>query len=86
MMGTAPQSPTARGVPNVQERIALLDAYERWRKPTLVDFESIVGQEAYKAYWQNWIASLAKWNEARRLPTNSRRKLLEPRKNGELGR
>jgi len=51
MAGGAPQSPTTRGIQNVQARIALLEAFERWRKPTLVDFEAIVGREAYEAYW-----------------------------------
>jgi hypothetical protein len=52
MAGGAPQSPTSRGIQNVQARIALLEAFERWRRPTHVDFEAIVGREAYAAYWQ----------------------------------
>ena len=33
-------------------RIERLDAFERWRLPTRVDFAAIVGREAYEMYWQ----------------------------------
>lgn len=52
MGGKASQSPTTRGIQDVQARVARLEAYERWRRPTLVDFEAIVGHDAYEAYWQ----------------------------------
>jgi len=52
MTGEAPQSPTSRGILDVESRIARLEAFERWRRPTLVDFEAIVGHDAYEAYWQ----------------------------------
>jgi len=49
--GKAKLSPTGRGVPNISERISRLEAYERWRAPTRVEFESIVPQEAWARYW-----------------------------------
>ena len=52
MAGKAPQSPTTRGALDVQARVQRLEAYERWRQPTLVDFEAIIGHDAYQAYWQ----------------------------------
>jgi hypothetical protein len=52
MVGRAAQSPTTRGVHDVQMRIGCLEAFERWRQPTKVDFEAIVGHESYEAYWQ----------------------------------
>jgi hypothetical protein len=52
MAGKASQSPTTRGINDVQLRLARLEAYERWRQPTLVNFEAIVGQKVYAEYWQ----------------------------------
>ena len=51
MLGVAPRCPTARGVTDVAERVARLEAFERWRRPTFVDFEAIVGAADYAAYW-----------------------------------
>lgn len=44
-------SPTGRGVPNVLERISRLEEYERWRLPTRIDFESILGKDEWDRYW-----------------------------------
>jgi len=51
MAGKASQSPSTRGVKDVQARITLLEAYEHWRRPSLIDFRAIVGDGAYEAYW-----------------------------------
>lgn len=51
MVGKAKLSPNGRGVPNIPERISRLEAYERWRAPTRVEFESIVPREAWDRYW-----------------------------------
>ena len=48
---TAKHSPTGRGLADVADRIARLEAYERWRLPTTVDFESIVSREEWEHYW-----------------------------------
>jgi hypothetical protein len=52
MLGSAPQSPTSRGVAMLEERVARLEVYEKWRAPTFVDFAAIVGPEKYEGYWQ----------------------------------
>ena len=51
MVGKAPRSPTGRQIADVTERIARLEAYERWRAPTKIDFEAALGQEAWEHYW-----------------------------------
>ncbi len=51
MLSRAKLSPTGRAVPNVADRVARLEAYERWRSPIKVDFESIVGRETWEHYW-----------------------------------
>ncbi|MBL8516694.1 MAG: HNH endonuclease [Betaproteobacteria bacterium] len=54
MTSTAKLSPTARGVRDVAERMRRLEAYEKWNVPTKIDFEAVIGEEAWSAHWQNW--------------------------------
>jgi hypothetical protein len=34
--------------------VARLEAYERWRAPTKIDFAAIIGREDWEAYWRLW--------------------------------
>jgi hypothetical protein len=54
MMSNAKHSPTGRKLLNIPDRIARLDAYENWRPPTKVDFETILGREDWEKYWALW--------------------------------
>jgi len=51
MLSAAKLSPTGRGIEGTKERIARLDAFERWRSPTKIDFVSLVGQDEWERYW-----------------------------------
>jgi hypothetical protein len=51
ILSKAKLSPTGRGIMNVAERVARLEAYECWRLPTKVDLEGIVGREDWEGYW-----------------------------------
>ena len=51
MNANAKRSPTGRGVKDVTERIARLEAYEQWRPPTFVDFQALVGPDEWEHYW-----------------------------------
>lgn len=51
MLSKAKLSPTGRGLPDVSERIAFLDRYTKWRSPTKIEFESIVGPDQWEHYW-----------------------------------
>lgn len=48
---TATLSPRRRGVIDLEARIERLRAYEQWRPSDPVDFEKIVGHQAWRAYW-----------------------------------
>jgi hypothetical protein len=54
MRGSAKRSPTGRGVTDVSRRIARLKRYEKWRRPTKVRFEKILGKEDWEHYWTLW--------------------------------
>ena len=51
MNAKARWSPTGRGLKDVAERVARLEAYERWREPTFVDFQTLVGVDEWERYW-----------------------------------
>jgi hypothetical protein len=51
ILSSAKLSPSGRQLANVADRVSRLDAYEQWRVPTKIDFESILGKEAWENYW-----------------------------------
>lgn len=51
ILGKAKLSPTGRGLSNIAERISRLEAYERWRSPRRLEFESIVTRDTWEHYW-----------------------------------
>lgn len=51
MVSRARHSPSGRGLAGVAERVARLEAYERWRVPTRVDFEAVLGRDGWEHYW-----------------------------------
>lgn len=54
MLGSKGLSPSNRGIADVAARVSRLDAYERWRPPTIIDFEAILGREDWDGYWALW--------------------------------
>ncbi len=59
IVGSAALSPKTRNIPDIEERILRLAAYEKWRQPRKMDFPSIVGPELWKRHRQNWEGVLA---------------------------
>lgn len=53
MLGPAVRSPRTRAVPDLETRVQRLEAYECWREPRHVDFESLVGEELWAQHWHN---------------------------------
>lgn len=51
MRSTAPLSPTARRIADIEQRIERLQEYERRGCPTRIDFESAVGVELWERHW-----------------------------------
>ncbi|TFB16686.1 HNH endonuclease [Microbacterium sp. 3H14] len=51
MRSSAPLSPESRGVPDIEDRIARLQEYERQASPTRVDFEAAVGPDLWQQHW-----------------------------------
>jgi hypothetical protein len=53
ILGPARLSPATRHIADLQDRIARLEAFERWRKPIQIDVESAVGSELWAGHWRN---------------------------------
>ncbi|WP_285363679.1 HNH endonuclease [Microbacterium sp. LMC-P-041] len=51
MRSTARLSPTARGVADIEERIARLQEYEDRGVPTKIDFEAAAGADLWEKHW-----------------------------------
>jgi hypothetical protein len=67
MLSKAKLSPTGRNVADVDERIARLEAYEKWRTPTNLDFEKIIGSDEWRKYWQHWDAVMCQLVECQQV-------------------
>jgi hypothetical protein len=77
MSGKAKLSPMGRGLTNVAERVARLEAYERWRSPTKVDFESIVGQEVWEHYWSLCDRVIEEMRQCQQFADSIRKKMVD---------
>lgn len=58
MFGPARLSPKTRNVPDIEARAAALERYERWTRPTRVDFAALVGDGLWAEHWANHRALL----------------------------
>ena len=77
MSGKAAQSPATRGIRDVDARIARLDAFERWRRPTRVDFAAILGPELYDAYWGELDRVIAELERSQRMADELRARIAK---------
>jgi hypothetical protein len=59
MLSDAARSPKKRGIPDLTERIAKLESYERWREPVRIDYAVIVGQQRWSHYYELLDAAVA---------------------------
>jgi len=60
-------SPKKREVPNLNEKIACLEAYEKWGNVKPFDFGKIIGSELWNQHWKNCHNLHAEMKEAQKL-------------------
>lgn len=79
MFGSARFSPSSRGISDLDERASRLSHYEQWGTATVVNFQSIVGDQLWARYWQDHATILQAMRDAeetvdliRKLVTSSR--------------
>jgi hypothetical protein len=63
ILGSASRSPAKRKIADLQDRVARLEAFERWRKPIQLDFETAIGSELWAGHWRNHERLLALMKE-----------------------
>lgn len=66
MLGPAKRSPATRGIPDLDNRVARLEAFEAWREPRVFDFEAGAGVELWARHWENWSQLIALMHECER--------------------
>jgi hypothetical protein len=74
---TATHSPTKRAIPDLASRIARLEAYEKWREPTKIDFEAFLGSEAWTEYWSLWTNLNEEMSRCQAIADGLRRQIAE---------
>ncbi|MCC6176234.1 MAG: HNH endonuclease [Chloroflexi bacterium] len=72
MEGNANLSPKSRGVPDLDDRIARLQAYEQWRQPRKIDFAAVVGPDLWQRHRENWRSVLDLLKKSQELATEIR--------------
>jgi hypothetical protein len=56
MLSGRGNSPSARGVADLAERVARLETFVRWRTPTQINFKTVLGERDWDDYWRRWEA------------------------------
>jgi 5-methylcytosine-specific restriction endonuclease McrA len=77
MLGKADRSPTRRGLANVAERVARLEAFEQWRPPTKLDFALIVGEGEWESYWSMCEKVIDELKECHKVSEVMRKRIIE---------
>ena len=72
MLGNAALSPKSKGVVDIEYRIQRLEAYFEWGYVTKIDFEEIVGGDAWEQHWTNWQQILKAMGTAQELADSIR--------------
>ncbi len=79
MESSARLSPKTRNVPDLSARMARLEMYENWRKPTMIDFASLVGPEMWERHRKNWRDVLAMLKTSQELAAEIREIIAKSR-------
>lgn len=77
MLSTTKNSPSGRNVLDVALRIDRLVAFERWREPTKIDFERLLGPEKWQVYWQHWREVVTKLEECQKVADQLKAEVAE---------
>jgi hypothetical protein len=64
MFSSARLSPNTRGILGLEEKAKRLKSYEEWETPTLIDFESVAGDELWSQHWRNHAAIIQAMRDA----------------------
>jgi hypothetical protein len=66
MEGNALGSPKRRGVPDINQRIQMLDAFERWGAVKPLPLSDLAGPSSWEAHWQNLDDIVEKMRESQK--------------------
>jgi len=81
MRSSARLSPATRQIHDLENRIESSQRYERWARPTQLDFENIVGTDTWSQHWENWLKIQNLMKEAQVLAKQINRSVAEYHRN-----
>ncbi len=67
MLGVAVRSPSRRGIPDLDARVARLEAFEAWRTPVRIDYADLLGDEQWNVYLRHLETAVAHLADAQEL-------------------
>ncbi len=77
-------SPKTKGIQDLEQRIARLEAYQNWEIPTKIDFQTLIGQELWNQHWNNLDLVQATMNEAQNLAEEIKNLVINQYNKNEL--
>ena len=77
MYSDAKLSPKTRGVLDINTRVERLKEYEKWKPPTKLDFEAIVGKDIWKNHWNNCNEIQSTMVDAQKLASEINKTILD---------
>lgn len=66
MMGSAPGSPTTRGIKDVEARVRRLEAFEKWGAVQSISLSEFVDDHQWNTHWENLEAIQEKMRESQK--------------------
>jgi len=77
IVSPAKLSPKSRGIQDLEPRVFRLWDYEKWREPTVVDFEAAVGRFKWRRHWANWELVQNTMRQAQELASEINKEIAE---------
>lgn len=81
IISDAKLTPKSQNIGDLKQRIKRLELFEKWRKPTKVDFKTIIGKEKWDQHWANCEKLQLEMQDAQILATEIKK--IVARKYGE---
>ena len=85
IVGPARRSPAQRSMPDLKERIARVERFEKWREPMRLDYPAIVGETAWNTHLLHWKSLLAAMRDAQTHAELLRKTLRSTFRRGDVG-
>lgn len=77
MTSAADRSPATRKIAGLGQKIARIEAFEKWRSPMRIEFAQIIGDEEWQRYWAMCERLVADMRECQKIANHIRDRIAE---------